>query len=541
MTHYHDKIASWLSPSLVSPAQVPVDPLLSNGQVLIDNQIGSLGLPSTQQVFEYDEMGNRLHTREPGLNPFSSVPNHLNQYSTVDDKAWSYDANGNLRKDGKRKFFYDLNNALQEIWQEGTNVREVIYYRDALGRVIAERTTDIRFYICDGTMPLMEISGRSRKEFTAGHRPDVVLHAAVENEDYWLTYDGLTSLRVLTNGSGNIVSMPLFRPFGASEDNELASSPLNLGFVGMRYTTDLPFYLSDHRSYRPDVGRHLQRDPAGFIDGVNLYVYARNNPIDYEDRIGLQSIFSRPFTTPKGPHDVFEQREWVDTGHWSTDLLASTYFGLSNLCAYPFNAVSNILAIPEDTLRFFGAREEDIAALNFALLMTGIGEGRAAFEMLKNTPLAIASARARVSLALNTIRNAKGIVRARAAFSNKIWSKAPIVRGELIELILSKTQYRKWGHIGREHGGTWPLFDFIKGGRAVSLKTIDPTAKTFYDTGLPNLVAHAEDLANRPIRGVVRRTLDVRVPQGTDPNLMKEIAETIKDTVENLEVIVTTF
>jgi len=42
-----------------------------------------------------------------------------------------------------------------------------------------------------------------------------------------------------------------------------------------------------NRMYSSQLGRFLQRDPAGYVDGVNLYAYVRNNPIAFADAFGL--------------------------------------------------------------------------------------------------------------------------------------------------------------------------------------------------------------------------------------------------------------
>ena len=41
------------------------------------------------------------------------------------------------------------------------------------------------------------------------------------------------------------------------------------------------------RMYVPSLGRFLQRDPAGYIDGFNLYAYVGNNPLAFVDPSGL--------------------------------------------------------------------------------------------------------------------------------------------------------------------------------------------------------------------------------------------------------------
>ena len=290
LVHYQDASAKWIDPVGLAPPHSPIAPDQVTSQMAIDTSIGPLELPTGSFAFKYDQMGNRLETHEVGLASFSSTPNVLNQYDQVDAISWQYDPNGNLRSDGEHLLKYDLNNALQEVEKVATAEKMAIYYRNALGRVVAETTsTGTVFRVYDDLLPLVELTPGGRTEITPGHYPNAVLHAAKGGEDYWLVHDELRSLRLLSDGSGKVVSMPLFRPFGAPEDNELASSALPFGFAGMLHTFGLPFYHSDRRSYRADVGRHLQRDPAGFVDNLNLYIYASNNPVNFFDMTGLKA------------------------------------------------------------------------------------------------------------------------------------------------------------------------------------------------------------------------------------------------------------
>jgi len=45
-----------------------------------------------------------------------------------------------------------------------------------------------------------------------------------------------------------------------------------------------------HRYYDPDTGRYLTPDPIGLAGGINPFVYSHNNPVNYIDPYGLQSI-----------------------------------------------------------------------------------------------------------------------------------------------------------------------------------------------------------------------------------------------------------
>jgi len=53
-------------------------------------------------------------------------------------------------------------------------------------------------------------------------------------------------------------------------------------------TTQL--YYSRMRDYSPQLGRFLQPDPAGYIDGMNLYAYVGNNPLNWLDPWGLWTV-----------------------------------------------------------------------------------------------------------------------------------------------------------------------------------------------------------------------------------------------------------
>ena len=44
------------------------------------------------------------------------------------------------------------------------------------------------------------------------------------------------------------------------------------------------------RYYSPGEGRWLSKDPVGYIDGLNLYIYVFNKPINWIDSVGLHIV-----------------------------------------------------------------------------------------------------------------------------------------------------------------------------------------------------------------------------------------------------------
>jgi RHS repeat-associated protein len=61
-----------------------------------------------------------------------------------------------------------------------------------------------------------------------------------------------------------------------------------LAWTAQRYDAGVKLYGFFARTYSPELGRWLQRDPAGFVDGVNLYEYVASSPLNLIDPLGLE-------------------------------------------------------------------------------------------------------------------------------------------------------------------------------------------------------------------------------------------------------------
>ena len=112
------------------------------------------------------------------------------------------------------------------------------------------------------------------------------------NNAYFYQYDGLGSTIAITDKNGNIKNKYSYDDFGniATNSTETISNPFKyVGKFGI--ITDTPDLLYMRaRYYIPSLGRFISKDPIGFIDGLNLYTYTGNNPINSIDPIGEQSV-----------------------------------------------------------------------------------------------------------------------------------------------------------------------------------------------------------------------------------------------------------
>ncbi|XXD82299.1 RHS repeat-associated core domain-containing protein [Pseudomonas sp. Z5-35] len=93
--------------------------------------------------------------------------------------------------------------------------------------------------------------------------------------------------------AGDLISLESFYPFGGTAW-QAGRSLVEAGYKTIRYsgkemdTSGLYYYGT--RYYAPWLQRWVSTDPAGDIDGLNLYGFVTNNPMTYADGDGLMKL-----------------------------------------------------------------------------------------------------------------------------------------------------------------------------------------------------------------------------------------------------------
>ncbi|WP_435037846.1 RHS repeat-associated core domain-containing protein [Pseudomonas neuropathica] len=109
--------------------------------------------------------------------------------------------------------------------------------------------------------------------------------------------DHLGSCVMELDQQAQLISEEGFYPFGATAWMT-APSEIEVSYKFIRYSgkeMDVSgLYYYGARYYAPWLQRWVSADPAGDVDGLNLYGFVRNNPMTYFDRTGNETEVAQP-------------------------------------------------------------------------------------------------------------------------------------------------------------------------------------------------------------------------------------------------------
>ncbi|MBV4487596.1 toxin [Pseudomonas sp. SWRI153] len=102
--------------------------------------------------------------------------------------------------------------------------------------------------------------------------------------------DSQSSSLIELDQSARVISHEHYYPFGGTA-SLAANSELEVSYKTIRYSgkelDDTGLYYYGRRYYAPWLQRWLSTDPAGALDGWNLYSMVGNNPVSFVDELGL--------------------------------------------------------------------------------------------------------------------------------------------------------------------------------------------------------------------------------------------------------------
>jgi len=255
------------------------------------------------QRYQLDDLGNRLEVQNNGLsevylpNNGQQLTNIMNRYEQVGASLLGYDAKGNVLNDGVNTYTYDFEN--RQITASGPG-GSAQYVYDALGRRVAKLVGgNTTYYVYDDVHQVIEerdAASALAARYIYGAGVDAPLTMERSGATYTYLRDALGSVTEVTDSGGTLIERYEYDVFGAPRIFDSAGNPLSASaignpylFTGRRYDPESGNYDYRARVYRPAIGRFLQMDPAGYVDGMNLYAYVNNSPVDLVDPSGQKS------------------------------------------------------------------------------------------------------------------------------------------------------------------------------------------------------------------------------------------------------------
>jgi RHS repeat-associated protein len=156
------------------------------------------------------------------------------------------------------------------------------WYRRWLNGNLVEEIETHHLFVDDQRVLLVEDVQRSG---TANLAEDVL--------DRYQYGNHLGSVGLELNGEGKVISYEEYHPYGTTayqaHGSEVQAVAKRYRYTGMERDEESGLSYHTARYYLPWLARWCSPDPAEFVDGLNLYKYAQNNPARHEDTTGTQT------------------------------------------------------------------------------------------------------------------------------------------------------------------------------------------------------------------------------------------------------------
>jgi insecticidal toxin complex protein TccC len=284
-----------------------------------------------REEYDYDPAGNMTELRHLGAQPFTrswAVAANSNRSLLEEDQPRDFDnhfdRNGNLRfLQRGQTMTWDLRNQLTSVSpvQRENEVDDTERYLYGGGgkrlRKVRTALTDARtvtsevrylpgleIHLHNGT-PTHQVldleAGRNRVKWLQGPQaPTFALR-------YHLT-DHLGSGTLELDAHANVQSREAYYPFGGTaweDHSDQSGAWKTLRYSGKeRDATGLYYY--GYRYFAPWLSRWINPDPAGAVDGLNLYGFVGNSPLSFTDGDGRGKMSAEEFRKAGG---VFRSKD----------------------------------------------------------------------------------------------------------------------------------------------------------------------------------------------------------------------------------------
>jgi RHS repeat-associated protein len=212
--------------------------------------------------------------------------NDANQQTAFAGQTLTYDNNGNLTSDGANTYTWDARNRLASISGPGLSAS---FQYDTFGRRVSKSVNGASTsFLYDHANIVGEQSSGGSATLMVGLGMDEVFARADSSGASNLLRDALGSVIAEGDAAGVIQTSYSYEGFGRASVSGAPSG--NAHRFTSREDDQTGLYYYRARYYSPQLQRFISEDPAGFVDGYNLYAYVQNDPVNRTDPTGRFAI-----------------------------------------------------------------------------------------------------------------------------------------------------------------------------------------------------------------------------------------------------------
>ena len=241
--------------------------------------------------YTLDPAGNIIQFQSPTAATKAATYNNVNELTSLMGQPFVYDANGNLVSDGQRNYAWDAENRLVKIKNISSGTKTVLAY-DGLDRRTAMTTTagspTTQYHLWCGARPC-QLRNSDNTVARSFYPEGEFINGSATRLYYGLDQLGSVRDALAVGTVSTAVQAYNYDPYGNPMQAPPAGMQARFRYAGMFYHQDSGLYLTQYRAYDPRTARWLSRDPISEGGGINLFAYVGNNPINTQDRRGIES------------------------------------------------------------------------------------------------------------------------------------------------------------------------------------------------------------------------------------------------------------
>jgi len=247
------------------------------------------------KTYEYDNNGNIINNNGVLFTYDSTIKDRLNNVGT---EVITYNVNNPfyISETSTKRFEYEGKN-LVSVFDKNTNNTTTFKYDSNGRRIEKNNSTGKNYkYIYSGNRLISEICEDYRNDFL--YDENGLLYGFINNfnNKYFYIRDVLGNILGITLQDGEVVVKYEIDAYG-NTCNITGSLSSTIGLInpfrykGYYYDVETGWFWLSSRYYSPELCRFISPDDVSYLDpesvnGLNLYCYCANNPINYVDPSG---------------------------------------------------------------------------------------------------------------------------------------------------------------------------------------------------------------------------------------------------------------